>query len=53
MPRRPNYRFERAERERAKEAKKQEKLRRQRERLSAQADDKAPQESANPEAEKG
>jgi hypothetical protein len=34
MPRKPNYRFERAERNRAKEAKKEEKLKRQQERVS-------------------
>ena len=44
MPRRPNYRFERAERNRAKEAKKEEKLRRQQERVSARAGD----DDANP-----
>ena len=37
MPRRPNYRFERAERNRAKEAKKEEKLKRQHERASERA----------------
>lgn len=36
MPRRPNYRFERAERNRAKEAKKEEKLKRQQARASTQ-----------------
>jgi hypothetical protein len=35
MPRRPNYRFERTERNRAKEAKREEKLKRQQERASA------------------
>src|SRR4029077_18166723 len=34
--RRPNYRFERAERDRSKQAKKEEKLRRQQERTAAQ-----------------
>jgi hypothetical protein len=35
MPRRPNYRFERTERERKKQAKKDEKLRRQQERSAS------------------
>jgi hypothetical protein len=35
MPRKPNYRFERAERNRANETKKEEKLKRQQERASA------------------
>jgi hypothetical protein len=40
--RRPNYRFERAERDRTKQAKKEEKLkRRQQERLAADSDDGA------------
>jgi len=39
MPRRPNYRFERSERERAKEAKKEEKLKRRRGRLSEREDE--------------
>jgi hypothetical protein len=54
MPRRPNYRFERAERNRAKEAKKEEKLkRRQQERLSVEADGENPQsaEEDRPQAE--
>ena len=34
--RRPNYRFERAERNRSKQAKKEEKLRRQQERIAQQ-----------------
>ena len=45
--RRPNYRFERAERDRSKQAKKEEKLKRQQERLTAQSDDSA----ATPTAE--
>jgi hypothetical protein len=49
MPRRPNYRFERAERNRAKEAKKEEKLKRQQERVSARADDDAPRPAADPQ----
>ena len=43
MPRKPNYRFERAERNRAKEAKKEEKLKRQQQRASAQPADETPQ----------
>ena len=39
--RRPNYRFERAERDRAKQAKKEEKLKRQQGRLATHADDSA------------
>ncbi len=39
MPRRPNYRFERAERDRAKQAKKDQKLKRQHERVSARSTD--------------
>lgn len=38
MPRKPNYRFERAERNRAKEAKREEKLKRQQERVSRTGD---------------
>ena len=37
--RKPNYRFERAERDRAKQAKKQEKLKRQEERVAQQKDE--------------
>ena len=37
--RKPNYRFERAERDRAKQAKKEEKLKRQQERLATHVDD--------------
>jgi hypothetical protein len=51
MPRKPNYRFERAERNRAKAAKKEEKLRRQQERLSTPADDEPPQSTAEPPAD--
>jgi hypothetical protein len=47
--RRPNYRFERAERDRAKRARKDEKLLRQKERLATRDGDSAPQ----PEAEHG
>ncbi len=39
MPRRPNYRFERSERNRAKEAKKEEKLKRRRERPAETPDE--------------
>ena len=46
MRRRPNYRFERAERNRAKEAKKEEKLKRQQERTA-----RAGGETGQPEAE--
>jgi hypothetical protein len=38
MPFKPNYRFERFERERLKKAKKEEKLRRQQERVSQSGD---------------
>ena len=41
MPRKPNYRFERAERNRAKDAKREEKLKRQQERASARVTDEA------------
>lgn len=51
MPRKPNYRFERADRERAKQAKKDEKLRRQQERVSARDDDRPSEPTtAEPEA---
>jgi len=49
MPRKPNYRFERAERNRAKEAKKEEKLKRQQERASARSADENPQSTSGPE----
>jgi hypothetical protein len=39
--RRPNYRFERAERDRSKQAKKEEKLKRQQERLAGNSEDSA------------
>lgn len=45
MPRKPNYGFERAERARAKEFKKAEKMRRQQERGSSQEDNPAAAES--------
>jgi hypothetical protein len=48
--RRPNYRFERAERDRAKQAKKEEKLKkRQQERLATQSDDGAAKPAAENE----
>ena len=45
--RRPNYRFERAERDRVKQAKKEEKLKRQQERV-AQQNDEPPADGALP-----
>jgi len=50
MPRRPNYRFERSERNRAKEAKREEKLKRQQERVSARTPDELapPEEQTDP-----
>jgi hypothetical protein len=50
MPFKPNYRFERIERERLKQAKKEEKLRRQQERAvqPGDRDDVAPPETASP-----
>jgi hypothetical protein len=50
---RPNYRFERAERDRLKKAKKEEKLRRQQERASPPQDDSSAEtvnEEGSPEA---
>jgi hypothetical protein len=44
--RRPNYRFERAERTRSKQAKKEEKLKRQQERLATRSEDDAPEPAA-------
>lgn len=51
MPFKPNYRFERIERERLKKAKKEEKLRRQQERALQAGDreDVAPSETTPPE----
>ena len=48
--RKPNYRFERAERDRSKQAKKEEKLKRQQERLAGRSDDSAaaPAEDESP-----
>jgi hypothetical protein len=48
MPRKPNYRFERAERNRAKEAKKEEKLkRRQQERAAGETGDETPEPTSD------
>jgi hypothetical protein len=47
--RKPNYRFERAERDRAKKAKNDKKLQRQQERATARADDGAPEPTAENE----
>ena len=47
--RRPNYRFERAERDRAKQAKKEEKLKRQQERLATHPNDGAAEPAAESE----
>jgi hypothetical protein len=46
MPRKPNYRFERAERDRAKKAKKEEKIKQQQERAASRktGDDAPPDE---------
>ena len=44
--RKPNYRFERAERDRAKKAKNDEKLQRRQERAVTRADDTAPEPTA-------
>jgi len=51
MPRRPNYRFERAERNRAKEAKKEEKLKRQQERSTVQTGDEGSRLEPEPQPE--
>jgi hypothetical protein len=53
MPRRPNYRFERAERNRAKEAKKEEKLKRQQERVSTRTDDDGSPPATDPQQPEG
>ena len=51
MPRRPNYRFERAERDRAKKAKKEEKLKRQQDRTGLPEQSETPASSEpNPPA---
>ena len=47
MPRKPNFRFERSERDRARDAKKEEKLKRRRERLS----ERQGEEAAGPNVE--
>ena len=47
--RKPNYRFERAERDRAKKAKNEEKLQRRQERAATRADDTAPKPTAENE----
>jgi hypothetical protein len=44
--RKPNYRFERAERDRAKKARNDKKLQRQQERAATRADDDAPEPTA-------
>ena len=46
--RKPNYRFERAERDRTKQARKEEKLRRQQERVANRDDDGVTTPSAAP-----
>jgi hypothetical protein len=53
MPRRPNYRFERAERNRVKETKKEEKLKRQQERVSARSNEGLSSPEAEPEPNGG
>ena len=49
LMRKPNYRFERAERDRAKKAKNDEKLQRRQERAATRADDTAPEPTAESE----
>ena len=49
----PNYRIERAERDRAKKARKDEKLRRQQDRATQRIDDSAQQPAASPETPEG
>ena len=49
MPRKPNYRAERAERERSKQAKKDEKLRRQQDRAAPPSDEDAAGRPDRPE----
>jgi hypothetical protein len=44
--RKPNYRFERAERDRAKRARNDKKLQREQERVARRADDSAPEPTA-------
>jgi hypothetical protein len=52
MPRRPNYRLERTERNRAKEARREEKLRRRQERRSSRAGEEQAAPIAEVEPEK-
>jgi hypothetical protein len=56
MPYRPNYRIERAERDRVKKAKKEEKIKQQQERAAlrkvANGDEAAPEDPADPEPER-
>jgi hypothetical protein len=47
--RKPNYRFERAERDRVKKARKNEKLQRQQERATTRADDGVPEPTVQSE----
>ena len=53
MPRRPNYRLERSERNRAKEAKREEKLKRRQERRSLRAGEEPAAPETEVEPEKG
>lgn len=53
MPRKPNYRFERAERDRAKEAKKEERLKRRQERLSPSDGEEPPAPTTEDEPSEG
>jgi hypothetical protein len=48
--RKPNYRFERAERDRAKKARNDKKLQRQQEKTATRADDAAPEPTTENEA---
>ena len=48
--RKPNYRFERAERDRAKKARNDKKLQRQQEKAATRADDDAPEPTAENES---
>ena len=50
LMRKPNYRFERAERDRAKKARNDKKLQRQQERAAPRADDGAPEPTAENES---
>jgi hypothetical protein len=49
LMRKPNYRFERAERDRAKKARNDKKLQRQQEKAATRADDAAPEPTAENE----